>query len=136
MDLTRLGMEHAERAAAPLLPLVGLCHTWVWADSLRRLDPPRCVSAKTAGIFSRTLDAMICPAGKSENKDDCRNGCAKSRMYKSFWHNRLQCQSYQTLICPAGKSENKDDCRNGCAKSRMYKSFWHNRLQCQSYQTL
>ena len=24
---------------------------------------------------------------------DIASGCAKSRMYKSFWHNRLQCQS-------------------------------------------
>ena len=30
-----------------------------------------------------------------ENNDDLRNACAKSRIYKSFWHNRLQCQSYQ-----------------------------------------
>src|SRR5262245_44729965 len=59
MDLTRLGMEHAERAAAPLLPLVGLCHTLVWADSLGRLDIPKCVSAKTACIFSRTLTLAV-----------------------------------------------------------------------------
>jgi hypothetical protein len=40
---------------------------------------------------------MICPACKSENNNDRRNACAKSRIYKLFWHNRLQCQSYQRL---------------------------------------
>jgi hypothetical protein len=52
-------MEHAEREAAPLIPLVGLCNTLVLADALPRIDPLRCVSTKNACIFYRTLTSGV-----------------------------------------------------------------------------
>src|SRR5262249_26821746 len=48
------------------IPLVVLCNIWVWADSRCRIDPPRCVSAKNACIFYRTLTPGVSRAGKRE----------------------------------------------------------------------
>jgi hypothetical protein len=59
-------MEHAEREAAPLIPLVGLCNTLVLADALPRIDPLRCVSTKNACIFYRTLTPALSRAWKRE----------------------------------------------------------------------
>jgi hypothetical protein len=40
---------------------------------------------------------------------DIANGCAKSWIYKSFWHNRLQCQSYQRHASGAAGSGSAAD---------------------------
>src|SRR5215217_2145293 len=55
IDLTRIGMEHASCEVLPLIFHLVLCTILVLADSLHRIDHPRCVSAKNACIFYRTL---------------------------------------------------------------------------------
>src|SRR5262245_22490338 len=55
IDLTKIGMEHAQCEASPLISLRVLCTRSVLADSLHRIDHPRCGSAKNACIFYRTL---------------------------------------------------------------------------------
>src|SRR5262249_38872327 len=61
IDLTRIGMEHTECEASSLISLLVLCNILVLADSLPRIDHPRCVSAKNTCIFYRTLTpALTC----------------------------------------------------------------------------
>ena len=43
IDLTRSGLEHRQRAAAPLLSLPGLCPIVFLADALYSLHHPRCI---------------------------------------------------------------------------------------------
>src|SRR5215216_4798526 len=59
IDLTRIGMEHASCEVLPLIFHLVLCTILVLADSLHRIDHPRCVSAKNACIFYRTLTLTV-----------------------------------------------------------------------------
>jgi len=51
------GVSHRE--ASLLIALVGLCNILVLTGSLHRIDHPRCVSAKNACIFYRTLTSGV-----------------------------------------------------------------------------
>src|SRR4029453_1013951 len=72
IDLTRIGMEPASCAVLPLLFPLGLCTILVLADSLHRIDHPRCVSAKNACIFYRTLTLALTCCRKGERSGRCR----------------------------------------------------------------
>ena len=67
IDLTRIGMEHASCEVLPLIFHLVLCTILVLADSLHRIDHPRCVSAKNACIFYRTLTLAVAAAGSGSD---------------------------------------------------------------------
>src|SRR5688572_12270705 len=48
-----------------------------------------------SGARGAGLDPMICPACQSESLMIYANLAPKGEFYKSFWHNRWQCKSYQ-----------------------------------------
>jgi hypothetical protein len=54
------------------------------------------------GTFLRRLDPMICPACKSESLMIWTTLAPKVWFCKFFWHNRLQCKSYQRPRSAAG----------------------------------